>query len=97
MFMHKRIVFTGKFSRSLKRLSKPMQQFVKEKIDILKQNPAHPSLKAHRVLRVKNRKMWICYIGDSLRLLYQFQADTIYLWAIGAHVLIDRVHERSYN
>jgi mRNA-degrading endonuclease RelE of RelBE toxin-antitoxin system len=95
--MHKRIVSTGKFSRSLKRFSKTTQQFVEEKIDILKQNPAHPSLNVHRVIRVKDRKMWICYIGDSLRLLYQLQDDAIYLWDIGAHVIVDRVHKRRFN
>jgi mRNA-degrading endonuclease RelE of RelBE toxin-antitoxin system len=95
--MYKRIVCMEKFSRSLKRLSKPRQELAGEKIDFLKQNPAHPSLKVHRVQRVKDRKLWICYIGDSLRLLYQTQADAIYLWDIGPHVIIDRVHERRFN
>jgi mRNA-degrading endonuclease RelE of RelBE toxin-antitoxin system len=95
--MYKRVVFTEKFSRSLKRLSEPMQQLVAEKINYLKQNPAHPSLKVHRVLRVRSRKLWICYIGASLRLLYQPQADAIYLWDIGAHAVVDRIDERRFK
>lgn len=95
--MYKRVDFSEKFSRSLKRLSEPMQRLVAEKIAYLKQNPAHPSLNVHRVLRVRNRKMWICYIGDSLRLLYQSQADGIYLWDIGAHVVVDRIHRRCFK
>jgi len=74
-----------------------MQRLVAEKIDYLKQNPAHPSLKVHRVLRVRNRKIWICYIGDSLRLLYQPRADGIYLWDIGAHEVVDRIHKRRFK
>jgi mRNA-degrading endonuclease RelE of RelBE toxin-antitoxin system len=95
--MYKRVVFTEKFSRSLKRLSEPMQQLVAEKINYLKQNPAHPSLNVHRVLRVRSRKMWICYIGDSLRLLYQPQADVLYLWDVGAHVVVDRIDRRRFK
>ena len=95
--MYKRVVFTEKFSRSLKRLSEPMQQLVAEKINYLKQNPAHPSLNVHRVLRVRNRKMWICYVGDSLRLLYQPQSDAIYLWDIGPHEVVDRIHRRRFK
>ncbi len=95
--MYKRVILTEKFSRSLKRLSEPMQQLVAEKIYYLKQNPAHPSLNVHRVLRVRSRKMWICYIGDSLRLLYQPQADVIYLWDIGPHVVVDRIDRRRFK
>ena len=74
-----------------------MQQLVAEKINYLKQNPAHPSLNVHRVLRVTSRKMWICYVGDSLRLLYQPQSDAIYLWDIGPHEVVDRIHRRRFK
>jgi mRNA-degrading endonuclease RelE of RelBE toxin-antitoxin system len=89
--MHKQIVLTKKFIRSMKRLSRSLQQIVEEKIAILKGNPAYPSLKVHRALRAREKNVWICYVGSSLRLLYSIKGDSIYLQDVGPHGIVDHL------
>ena len=75
----------------MKRLSKSLQQIVKDKIAILKGNPGYPSLKVHRALRAKEKNTWICYVGSSLRLLYTVKGDSIYLHDVGPHGIVDHL------
>jgi mRNA-degrading endonuclease RelE of RelBE toxin-antitoxin system len=89
--MHKQIIFTEKFVRSKERLPASLQQVVEKKIDFLQRNQAYPSLKVHRVLRAREKNMWICYIGISLRLLYSIEDDGIYLQDVGSHGIVDRL------
>jgi mRNA-degrading endonuclease RelE of RelBE toxin-antitoxin system len=90
--MHKQIIFTKKFVRSRKRLSRSLQLVVEEKIAILKGNPAYPSLKVHRALRAREKNTRICYISSSLRLLYSIDDDGIRLYDVGPHGIVDHLH-----
>lgn len=89
--MHKQIVLTKKFIRSMKRLSRSLQQIVEDKIAILKRDPAYPSLKVHRALRAREKNVWICYVGLSLRLLFSIEGDSIYLQDVGSHGIVDHL------
>lgn len=89
------VVTTNKFQRAWKRLTPQMQRIVMNKIDWLVENPGHPSLNAHR-LRQINQNIWICYISTSQRLLYEHKKHTLYLWDLGSHSIVDKVHLRKF-
>ncbi len=87
---------TNKFIRDWHTLTPQMQRLVKTKVELLTANPRHPSLKVHRLRRLKGL-VWECYISNTHRLLYQQQQGQLYLYSLGKHELIDKCHLRSYR
>lgn len=90
-------VTTESFQKSYRRLPPHMKKIVDTKIRRLLDNHTHPSLQAHRLRRANADNVWICYITVTDRLLYQFKNDFIYLWDVGSHSVVDRVHLRSFD
>ncbi len=93
--MSVKVRMTVNFRQAWKRLTPQMQRIVRNKIDLLVENPSHPSLNAHRLRQVREA-IWVCYISNSMRLLYEYKADTLYLWDLGNHSVVDRVHLRRF-
>jgi mRNA interferase RelE/StbE len=87
---------TNKFIRDWKTLSPQMQRLVKTKVELLSNNPRHPSLKVHRLRRLRGL-VWECYISNTHRLLYQQQEGQLYLHSLGKHELVDKCHLRNYR
>jgi len=90
------IVRTSDFQRSYAKLTKRMKNNVDRKIKALAENRAHPSLRTHRVKEAKAEDVWVCYVSIHKRLLYQYQQGAIYVWDVGGHRIIDRVHLRDF-
>ena len=95
--MKARIIRTADFRQAWEQLTPQMQRIVDNKIRRLGENPAHPSLKAHRLRQVRTADVWVCYITVNKRLLYQHKGNTIYLWNVGEHSLVERVHLRNFD
>jgi addiction module RelE/StbE family toxin len=93
--MRIKIVMSSDFQRGWRQLSPQMQKIVKSKISRLVENPGHPSLNTHRV-RQTREDIWVCYISNSMRLLYEYKEGTLYLWGLGSHSIVDRVHLRKF-
>jgi len=91
----KQLVVSDEFLSELDLLSSELKERSLEKIRLLTENPAHPSLNAHKLNRVPNK--WECYISMSHRLIYEFQEEEIRLWRIGDHSIIDQAHIRSFS
>jgi superfamily I DNA/RNA helicase/mRNA-degrading endonuclease YafQ of YafQ-DinJ toxin-antitoxin module len=89
------ILVSDIFDQSLQQLTPSVQENVFKKVNLLAQNPAHPSLKAHRLHQAKGN-IWDCYISDSMRLLYEIKDGTLRLWDIGSHAIVDTVHLRGF-
>lgn len=87
---------TKYFKQAFDNLQSQKQRIVKEKIDLLANNPRHPSLNVHRVRRSKS-SIWECYIDDSMRLLYEIQKGILHLWDLGGHAIVDNVHLRTFT
>jgi len=83
------------FRQAWKYLTPQLRRIVRNKIDLLAENPGHPSLNAHRLRQVRE-DIWVCYISNSMRLLYEYKEDTLYLWDLGNHSIVDRVHLRRF-
>lgn len=91
------IVVSDDFLSDLDSLSIDMRRRVMNKIRLLAENPAHPSLNAHRLERVPADNIWECYITRGNRLVYEPQGEELRLWRVGDHTLIDRVHQLSFS
>jgi mRNA-degrading endonuclease YafQ of YafQ-DinJ toxin-antitoxin module len=95
--MFQQVVVSDEFLSDLDSLSLDMRRRVTNKIRLLVENPAHPSLNAHRLERVPVENIWECYITRGDRLIYEPQGDELRLWRVGDHTLIDRVHQLSFS
>jgi len=89
------IVVSDDFLSNLDDLVPDLKERALAKIRLLSENPAHPSLKAHKIQRAPGK--WECYISDDHRLIYEPAAAEIRLWRIGDHAIIDRVHTLSFS
>ena len=89
------VVTSDAFERGLSQLPLSMRETVIKKVRLLAENPAHPSLKTHRLKLVKVH-IWDCYITESMRLLYEVKDKCLYLWELGPHAIVDNVHLRGF-
>ena len=89
------IVVSDEFLSGLDELPLDIKERALEKIKLLSDNAAHPSLKTHRVKRTKDK--WEGYVTDSHRMIYEPMGEEIRLWKIGDHSIIDRAHTLSFS
>lgn len=94
------VIVAGEFFDAATRLTASEKASAIEFIGQFRENPAHPSLKLHRLTGVKSKGMWSARIGrgprailhkdgDTWALLYAAQHDDAYDWAkrrdVGRH------------
>lgn len=89
------IIVSDEFLNALDVLPADLKERALQKIGLLAQNPAHPSLNAHKLNRVPGK--WECYITENHRLIFEPGSDEIRLWKIGDHTVVDRVHLLSFS
>lgn len=92
--MAKELIVSDDFLTGLDDLTPDLKERALEKIKLLAENPAHPSLNAHKIKRTEGK--WECYINMAYRIIYEPLADVIRLWKIGDHSIIDKVHALSF-
>jgi mRNA interferase RelE/StbE len=91
------VIHTQDFLKAYQQLSLKMRGIVDRKIELLAINPAHPGLQAHRLKRANADDVWSCSISFSKRLIYQYRNSAIYLYDVGEHGIVDRVHLRNFK
>lgn len=87
------ILVSKNFEEALQRHRHP--KVVHKAIGLLVENPRHPSLQAHRLVLAREG-IWIGYISDGERILYEFKDNCLYLWSLGDHT-IERVNRHSFS
>lgn len=92
--MARDLIVSDDFLSGLDELTLDLKARALEKIKLLAENPAHPSLNAHKIKRTEGK--WECYIDLAYRIIYEPWADVIRLWKIGDHSIIDKVHTLSF-
>jgi superfamily I DNA/RNA helicase/mRNA-degrading endonuclease RelE of RelBE toxin-antitoxin system len=92
--MARELIVSDDFLTGLDELTPDLKERALEKIKLLAENPAHPSLNAHKIKKVDGK--WECYINMAYRIIYEPLADVIRLWKIGDHSIIDKVHTLSF-
>lgn len=88
-----RLVWSSKFIRELKRLSRRNPQLrpaIEQKLQLLAEEPFHPSLGTHK-LKGDLSGIWSCSIDYSNRILFEFvqnsesNEEEILLHTVGSH------------
>ena len=79
MELHPTKTFTAEFSHICKG-NTLLRKRIKKQLLLLKQNPAHPSLRLHKV-----DAWWSVSIDKSIRMLIIIQASHVYLYHVGKH------------
>jgi hypothetical protein len=71
---------TARFWSSLARLPEPVQRWARQNFELLKENPAHPSLHFKKI-----GNLWSARVGINYRAVaVEDSADFIWVW-IGPH------------
>ncbi|HOD03930.1 MAG TPA: ATP-dependent helicase [Anaerolineaceae bacterium] len=82
------------FLAGLDKLTADLKKQTLRKLELLAQNPRHPSLNAHQLERAPGK--WECYITMSHRLIYEPVEEGLRLWYVGAHQIVDRVQQAGF-
>ena len=78
---------TKSFIKHLKKLSPKEQKVIATKLEILSDNPFHPSLRTKKVQRLKD--VFECSINMSIRILWMYKDDRIVLLIdVGHHDIL---------
>ena len=80
-----RFLIADTFTDSLTRLTADEQKAVKTTAFDLQTNPAHPSLKFHRLDRARDKDFWSIRAGRDIRLIVHKSASTLVLCYAGHH------------
>ena len=75
--------FTSRFKQSYKKLDPVTQKALKKKLELMSQNPHHPSLRTKKVQGTEN--IFECSITMSIRMSWEYEGESILLRVIGDH------------
>jgi len=78
-----RVYYSDKFADRVKKLSDEIKRTLKKKLDIMLDNPQHPSLRTKKIQGQKD--IFESSITMSIRITWQYIDDVIYLRNIGEH------------
>jgi len=76
--------FSRNFSRLCKIREKKFKIITEGKIELLRTNPHHPSLRLHKI-NLQGDQAWSISIDIKIRVLFIYEADGIILVDIGSH------------
>ncbi len=81
-----RIIYAPSFIRRYKKLSKGLQNEVKEKIELFKKEENHVALKVHK-LQGNLKKSFAFSVNYNTRIIFEFgeTKETVYLLLVGNH------------
>ena len=94
--MFDEVLMTQDFDLAFQQLQPQKREIVRRKILYLLENPFHSSLHAHRLKR-GGENIWECYIDQGMRLLYEIRQNTLRLWYLGGHIIVDRARRLRFN
>jgi mRNA-degrading endonuclease RelE of RelBE toxin-antitoxin system len=81
-----KLLFTKPFIRDYRRLPQRLQKLADKQLELLLDNPRHPSLKTKKMQ--DPREIWEGRLTQSYRFTFQIQGDTYVLRRIGTHDLL---------
>ena len=85
--MNYRLEFSGDFQKQLKRLSPIHQKMVFKKVQMLADNPFHPSLRTKKVQGIE--ALFECSVNMDIRILWMYrEGKIILLLDVGHHDIL---------
>lgn len=88
------LLITDEFRAALDSFEQGLRAQALHKVQLLADNPFHPSLQVHRIRNTDNK--WECYVNVSHRIIYDREDGLLRLWRVGDHRIIDRVRNASF-
>jgi len=95
--MKAEIMASESFKRAWGQLTPQMRSIVRAKVRLLVVNPGYPSLQVHRLRRARGNDIRVCYISNTVRLVFEIREGILCLWDLGSHAVVDKVHKRSFS
>ncbi len=79
--------FTSRFQKHFKALSVQEKNQLMKKLELLAENPAHPSLRTKRIQGIE--KLYECSVNMDIRIIWYYEGDTmIILLDVGHHDIL---------
>jgi mRNA-degrading endonuclease YafQ of YafQ-DinJ toxin-antitoxin module len=76
-------LYSNRFKKDYKKLPDNIKKILQEKLNLMAQNPFHPSLRTKKI-RGKS-DIFECSINMSIRMTWQYQDKKIFLRTVGPH------------
>ena len=76
-------IFTERFKKSYRKLSKGEQKTLHKKLTLMSKNPHHPSLRTKKVQGTND--IFECSVTISIRMTWQYDDGSILLRVVGNH------------
>lgn len=76
-------IFTERFKKSYKKLSKTEQKTLHKKLALMGKDPHHPSLRTKKIQGTDD--IFECTVTMSVRMTWQYDDDAILLRVVGNH------------
>ena len=82
-------VFTEKFKKHFAKLNNNEKKQLKNKLELLSNNPMHPSLRTKRIQGTKY--LFECSVNMDIRIIWFYEGDVlIILLDVGHHDILDQ-------
>jgi len=79
------VYYTDNFLKSLAKFSQKRQKIILDKIERLKDNPDHPSLRTEKLYKGTKKSIRASTINMNIRIIWQIEDDTIDILDVGRH------------
>lgn len=85
-----KITYTKRFEKHYRKLSATVKKQIKSKVEMLSENPLHPSLRTKRIQGTED--LFECSVNMDIRIIWYYEDDQlIMLLDVGHHDILDRV------
>ena len=85
-----RITFTPRFQKHFKNLTAQEKKLLKSKLELLAENPAHPSLRTKRIQGTAG--LFECSVNMDIRIIWYYEGDQmIILVDVGHHDILKAI------
>ncbi len=85
-----KITYTKRFEKHFRKMTTDEKKQIKKKVEILSQNPLHPSLRTKRIKGTE--ELFECSVNMDIRIIWYYEDNQlILLLDIGHHDILDRV------
>ncbi len=83
------ITYTRRFEKNYKKLTSSEKRQIKTKVEILSDNPFHPSLRTKRIQGTDD--LFECSVNMDIRIIWYYEGDQlIMLLDVGHHDILER-------
>lgn len=84
-----RFTFTGRFQKHYKTLTIQEKNQLRKKLELLSENPSHPSLRTKRIQGTQD--IFECSVNMNIRIIWYYEGDNmILLLDVGHHDILKR-------